>query len=58
MKNPLKAMKAEWDEMSPSNKAWTLTITIAAAAINPLYPVIYGSAYAIYSATNEKEDVD
>ena len=53
MKNPLPRMKADWEEMTPRQKAMAVTLTLGVTLINPLYPVVYGVTYAAYSAAKE-----
>ena len=56
--NPLKSIQKDWDEMSPSGKAWTVTLGVAITAINPLYTIVYGSTYFAYSAMRDETSTE
>ena len=53
MRNPIPAIKAEWSRMTPTQKAFAVTATVAVTAINPLYPLVYGATYVAYSSRED-----
>ena len=42
-------MKADWETLPPGGKAFAITLGLVTTALNPIYPLVYGSTYVAYS---------